>query len=74
MKQLAEYENVTQKVSFGNAVFAALMSWREYDVIIQNDDCSRESHMLALVFLNKVRYFMISLRPPPPMSAGHTAL
>jgi hypothetical protein len=43
-KLLMEYENVTQKVLFGNGVLAALMSWRKYGVIPQNDDCSRESH------------------------------
>jgi hypothetical protein len=39
-----KYENVTQKVSFGNANLAALMSGRKYDVIPQNNDCSTESH------------------------------
>jgi hypothetical protein len=39
-----EYENVTPKVLFDNAVFAALMSGRKYDVIPQNGDCSRENH------------------------------
>jgi hypothetical protein len=33
-----EYEDVTQKVLFGNAVLAALMSGRKYDVIPQNGD------------------------------------
>jgi hypothetical protein len=51
-----EYESVTQKVLFGNAVFAALMFGRKYDVIPQNDDCSRESNVRTLVFRNKVRY------------------
>jgi hypothetical protein len=44
IKLLTEYESVTQKVVFGNAVLAALMSGRKYDVILQNGDCSRESH------------------------------
>jgi hypothetical protein len=35
MKLLTEYESVTQKVLFGNAVLAALMSGRKYDVIPQ---------------------------------------
>jgi hypothetical protein len=35
----------TQKVSFGNAVFAALISGRKYDVIPQNADCSRENNV-----------------------------
>jgi hypothetical protein len=39
-----EYEKVTQKMSLGNAVLAALMSGRKYDVIPQNGDSSRESH------------------------------
>jgi hypothetical protein len=33
IKLLTEYEGVTQKVLFGNAVLAALMSGRKYDVI-----------------------------------------
>jgi hypothetical protein len=33
IKLLTEYEDVTQKVLFGNAVLAALMSGRKYDVI-----------------------------------------
>jgi hypothetical protein len=51
IKLLKEYEGVTQKVLFGNAVLAALMSERKYDVIHQNGDCSRESNVR-----NKVRY------------------
>jgi hypothetical protein len=43
IKLLTEYENVTQKVLFGNAVLAALMSGRKY-VIPENGDCSRERH------------------------------
>jgi hypothetical protein len=46
IKLLMEYENVTQNVLFGNAVLAALMSGRKYDVIPQNDHCSRESNVL----------------------------
>jgi hypothetical protein len=38
IKLLKEYEDVTQKVLFGNAVLAALMSGRKYDVIPQNGD------------------------------------
>jgi hypothetical protein len=56
IKLLMEYEDVTQKVSFGTAVLAALMSGRKYDVIHQNGDCSRESNVHALVFRNKVLY------------------
>jgi hypothetical protein len=33
-KLLKEYESVTQKVLFGNAVLAALMSGRRYDTFI----------------------------------------
>jgi hypothetical protein len=33
IKLLTEYEGVTQKVLFGSAVLAALMSGRKYDVI-----------------------------------------
>jgi hypothetical protein len=56
IKLLTEYEGVTQKVLFGNAVLAALMSGRKYDVIPQNGDCSRESSVRTSVFRNKVRY------------------
>jgi hypothetical protein len=55
-KVLTEYESVTQEVLFDNAVLAALMSERKYDVIPQNGDCSRESNVRTLVFRNKVRY------------------
>jgi hypothetical protein len=51
-KLLTEYESVTQKVSFGNAVLVALMSGRKYDVIPQNDDCSRESNVRKTKFRN----------------------
>jgi hypothetical protein len=54
IKLLTEYEGVTQKLLFGNAVLAALMSVRKYDVIPQNGDCSRESNLRTLVFRNKV--------------------
>jgi hypothetical protein len=56
VKLLMEYEDVTQKVLFGNAVLAALMSGRKYNVIPENGDCSRESNVRTLVFRNKVRY------------------
>jgi hypothetical protein len=36
IKLLMEYESVTQKVVFINAVLAALISGRKYDVIPQN--------------------------------------
>jgi hypothetical protein len=38
MKLLTEYEGVTQKVLFGNAALAALISERKCDVIPQNGD------------------------------------
>jgi hypothetical protein len=38
IKLLTEYENVTQKLLFSNAVLAALMSGRKYDVIPQNGE------------------------------------
>jgi hypothetical protein len=53
IKLLMEYESVTQGVLFGNAVLAALMYGRKYDVIPQN---SRESIVRTLVSRNKVRY------------------
>jgi hypothetical protein len=57
-KLLTEYESVTQKGLFGNAVLAALLSGRKYDAIRQNGDCSKESNVriFTLVFPNKVRY------------------
>jgi hypothetical protein len=36
IKLLTEYESVTQKVLFGNALIAVLISRRKYDVIPQN--------------------------------------
>jgi DUF917 family protein len=45
MKMLSEYEGVTQKVLFGNAVLAALMSGRKYDVIPQIGDVVTELSM-----------------------------
>jgi hypothetical protein len=56
IKLLTEYESVTQKVLFGSAVLAELMSGRKYDVIPENGDCSRESNMRTSVFRNKVHY------------------
>jgi hypothetical protein len=53
IKLRMEYENVTEKVLFDNAVLAALMSGRKYDVIPQNGDCSRESNVHTLVFQTK---------------------
>jgi hypothetical protein len=53
---LTEFESVNQKALFGNAVLAALMSGRKYDVTPQNGDCSGESNVRALVFRNEVRY------------------
>jgi DUF917 family protein len=38
IKLLTEYKGVTQKVLFGNAVLAALMSGRKYNVIPPNGD------------------------------------
>jgi hypothetical protein len=45
IKLLTEYEGVTQRVLFGNAVLAALMSGREYDVILQIGDVVTELSM-----------------------------
>jgi hypothetical protein len=45
IKLLMEYEDVTQKVLFGNAVLAALMSGRKYDVIPQSGDVVTELSM-----------------------------
>jgi hypothetical protein len=36
IKLLMEYENVIQKILFGNAVPSVLMSERKYDVMPQN--------------------------------------
>jgi hypothetical protein len=56
IKLLTEYERLNQKVIFNNALLTALMSERKYDVIYQNDDCSRESNVRILVFRNSVQY------------------
>jgi hypothetical protein len=45
IKLLMEYEDVTQKDLFGNAVLAALMSGRKYDVITQIGDVVTELSM-----------------------------
>jgi hypothetical protein len=45
IKLLMEYEGVTQKVLFGNAVLAPLMSGRKYDVIPQIGDVVTELSM-----------------------------
>jgi hypothetical protein len=46
-------EKCTQIFVFGKAVLAALMFGRKYDIIPQNDDCSRESNIRTLVFRRK---------------------
>jgi DUF917 family protein len=45
IKLLTEYKGVTQKVLFSNAVLAALMSGRKYDVIPKNGDVVTELSM-----------------------------
>jgi hypothetical protein len=45
IKLLMEYEGITQNVLFGNAVLAALMSGRKYDVIPQIGDVVTELSM-----------------------------
>jgi hypothetical protein len=45
IKLLTEYEGVTQKVLFGNAVLTTLMSGRKYDVIPQIGDVITELSM-----------------------------
>jgi hypothetical protein len=52
IKLLREYENVTQQVLFGNAVIAALISGRKYD-IPQNGNCSRENNVRSLFLERK---------------------
>jgi hypothetical protein len=44
IKLLMEYKIVPQKILFGDASLAAMMSGIKCDVISQNGDCSRESH------------------------------
>jgi hypothetical protein len=51
-----EMGSVTQKVLFGNAVLAAMMAGRKYDVLPQNGDCSRGRNVRTLVFRNKFHY------------------
>jgi hypothetical protein len=53
---LTKYKSATEDILFGNAVLAALMSGRKYDIILQNGDSSRERDVGTLVFRNKVRY------------------
>jgi hypothetical protein len=55
IKLPTKYGSVTQTVLFENAVLVALMTVRKYDIIPQNDDCSRESNVRTLIFRNKVR-------------------
>jgi hypothetical protein len=50
IKLLKEYENVTQKVVFDNAVLVALKSERKCNAISQNGDCSRKINMRIIVF------------------------
>jgi hypothetical protein len=45
IKLLTEYEGVTQKVLFGNAVFASLMAGRKHDIIPQIGDVVTELSM-----------------------------
>jgi hypothetical protein len=45
IKIITLHENVLQDVLFDNAVLTALMSWRKYDVILQNGDCLRENNV-----------------------------
>jgi hypothetical protein len=44
IKLLTEYESVTHKLLFDNAVLAALMYGRKYNVMRQNGDCSVIEH------------------------------
>jgi hypothetical protein len=60
IKLLSEYENITQRVLFGNAILAALISGRKYDVILQNGDSSRESNVRTLVFRNQLDELLCS--------------
>jgi hypothetical protein len=45
MKLLTEYESITQNGLHGDAILAALISGRKYEVIPQNGDSSRESSL-----------------------------
>jgi hypothetical protein len=53
IKLIKKYENVPQKLLFGNAVLAALMSGRKYDVINRKSDCSKEAMFLLWFFETK---------------------
>jgi hypothetical protein len=50
---LTQYESETEKVLFCNAVLAALMPGRKYDVISLNGDCSREEIYVLRFFERK---------------------
>jgi hypothetical protein len=54
IKMLTGYKSVTKNLS-GNAVLAALISGRKYEIIRQNGDCSKDSNVRILVFRKKVR-------------------
>jgi hypothetical protein len=62
IKQLTEYENVTQKVLFNIAALPKCLSGRKYEVIIQNGDCSRESSVPNLDPIRVVRHHPILRR------------
>jgi hypothetical protein len=53
LKLLTEYEILSQKVLFGNAVLTAFMSWKIYDVISQNIGCSREG--MCIIWFFKIK-------------------
>jgi hypothetical protein len=66
IKLLTKYERVTQKVLFGNAVLAALMSGKKYDVIPQNGDWFFETKS---VIKTKCRYRTQYGKAPPSDNA-----
>jgi hypothetical protein len=55
IKLLPEYENVTQRDLFGNAVLAALISGRKYDVIPQNGVRVANGQAWFVVVFNTVK-------------------
>jgi hypothetical protein len=57
IKLLTEYEGVTQKVLFGNAVLAALMCGRKYDVITQNVGAD-ENYLRRWIFSDEATFYV----------------
>lgn len=58
---LKEYESITKNVLFGNAVLAALMSGRKYDVITLNANCSERKQCPYFGFAKEVHWHKLNV-------------